>query len=145
MSRYLVDRIHALANVEVVTGATVTGLEGHDGMLQAVRWRLGTTGREIQQQTGYSHLFLFIGADPNTDWLSRIRHRSRSEGFRFSLATMPATAVIHWKRRGVGSLLSAMCGQKNRSSVVAAAVGEGAYVVAALHVFLTAASPIPDR
>jgi thioredoxin reductase (NADPH) len=37
MSRYLVDRIHALANVEVVAGASVTGLEGHDGMLQAVR------------------------------------------------------------------------------------------------------------
>src|SRR5262249_1253794 len=41
MSRYLVDRIAALSNVEVVTQAEVTGLEGHDGVLAAVRWRRG--------------------------------------------------------------------------------------------------------
>ena len=39
MSRYLVDRISGLANVEVVTSDQVTALEGSDGMLEAVRWR----------------------------------------------------------------------------------------------------------
>ena len=39
MSRYLIDRIAGLANVEVVTGAEVTALEGSDGLLEAVRWR----------------------------------------------------------------------------------------------------------
>src|SRR5437016_3027772 len=33
MSRYLVDRITGLANVEVLTRTSVTGLEDHDGML----------------------------------------------------------------------------------------------------------------
>src|SRR5262249_23720217 len=34
MSRYLVDRIGGLANIEVVTRTNVTALEGHDGMLE---------------------------------------------------------------------------------------------------------------
>ena len=68
MSRYLVDRIRGLANLEVVTDATISGLEGHDGVLQAVRWRVGRSGQETQRPI--RHLFLFIGAEPNTDWLN---------------------------------------------------------------------------
>src|SRR5262245_42068956 len=65
MSRYLVDRIAGLPNVEVVTLAEVTALEGNDGALEAVRWR--QAGVEVTRPV--RHLFLFIGADPNTDWL----------------------------------------------------------------------------
>src|ERR1044071_9958621 len=68
MSRYLVDRIRALPNVEVVTGATVSGVEGRDGMLEAMRWRVCKTGEEAWLPI--RHLFLFIGAEPNTDWLA---------------------------------------------------------------------------
>ena len=39
MSRYLVDRIGSLPNIEVVTGATISALEGRDGVLNAVRWK----------------------------------------------------------------------------------------------------------
>src|SRR6202790_4153996 len=46
MSRYLVDRIAGLSNLEVLTQTSVTGLEGHDGMLQAVRWRQGASENE---------------------------------------------------------------------------------------------------
>ena len=42
MSRYLVDRIAGLSNVEVLTKTIITGLEGRDGMLEAIRWRTGT-------------------------------------------------------------------------------------------------------
>src|SRR3984893_2432451 len=68
MSRYLVDRIAARPNVEVLTETTVTALEGQDGMLEAVRWRQGSSGEELKRAV--RHLFLFIGADPN-GWLSR--------------------------------------------------------------------------
>src|SRR4051794_9266965 len=68
MSRYLVDRIQGLSNVEVVTQARITGLEGRDATLEAVRWRAGVSGREVRRPI--HHLFLFIGADPNTAWLS---------------------------------------------------------------------------
>jgi thioredoxin reductase (NADPH) len=138
MSRYLVDRIHALANVEVVTGAAVTGLEGHDGMLQAVRWRLSTTGQEIRQPV--SHLFSFIGAEPNTDWLSGSGIALDPKGFVLTGNDAGGGRhLLETTRRGVFAI-----GDVRAKSVkrVAAAVGEGAYVVAALHVLLTAASPI---
>ena len=44
MSRYLVDRIAGLANVQVETGCAVSRLEGNNGMLEAVRWHNSTTG-----------------------------------------------------------------------------------------------------
>src|SRR5215212_10055782 len=68
MSRYLVDRIEGLPNVEVVTGAQVTGLAGRDHMLQAIRWRAGSSTEEMRR--AIQHLFLFIGANPNTGWLA---------------------------------------------------------------------------
>src|SRR5262245_33233362 len=68
MSRYLVDRIRGLSNVEVLTQTSVTGLEGSDGMLQAIRCRRRGSAEEMRRSI--RHLFLFIGAEPNTDWLS---------------------------------------------------------------------------
>ena len=138
MSRYLVDRIHALANVEVITGTTVIGLEGHDGMLQAVRWRLSTTGREIRQPV--SHLFSFIGAEPNTDWLSGSGVTLDPKGFVLTGNDAgDGRHLLETTRRGIFAI-----GDVRAKSVkrVAAAVGEGPYVVAALHLFLTAASPM---
>jgi thioredoxin reductase (NADPH) len=138
MSRYLVDRTHALANVEVVTGATVSGLEGRDGMLQAVRWRLGTTGEEIRRPV--SHLSLFIGAEPNTDWLSGSGIALDPKGFVLTGNDAGESRhLLETARRGVFAI-----GDVRAKSIkrVAAAVGEGAYVVAALHAFLATASPI---
>ncbi|OLB59968.1 MAG: thioredoxin reductase, partial [Nitrospirae bacterium 13_2_20CM_2_61_4] len=68
MSRYLVDRIAGLPNVEVLTGTEVATLEGRGSTLEAVRWRVRQTGKETRRPI--PHLFLFIGADPNTSWLS---------------------------------------------------------------------------
>src|SRR5947209_13689001 len=67
MSRYLVDRIAGLTNVEVLTQTKITSLEARDGVLEAIRWRQGS-GEEVRRPI--QHLFLFIGADPNTGWLS---------------------------------------------------------------------------
>ena len=58
MSSYLVDRISKLSNVEVLTQTQISGLEGADGMLQAVRWQQGASG-EVRRSI--RHLFLFIG------------------------------------------------------------------------------------
>jgi len=65
MSRYLVDRIEGIANVTVHRNATVTALSGDDH-LSSVTLRDGQ-GRESVIDT--PSLFLFIGADPHTDWL----------------------------------------------------------------------------
>jgi thioredoxin reductase (NADPH) len=132
MSRYLVDRIAGLANVEVLTQVQVSGLEGGDGMLQAIRWRRGASGEEVRR--AIRHLFLFIGADPNTDWLSGSGVALDAKGFVLTGAEAAADRrSLETSRRGVFAI-----GDVRASSVkrVAAAVGEGAQVVAALHAFL---------
>ena len=68
MSRYLVDRIAGLSNVEVSLRTEVAALEGRGGILEAIRWRHLPSGEETRRQI--RHLFLFIGADPNTSWRS---------------------------------------------------------------------------
>jgi thioredoxin reductase (NADPH) len=63
MSRYLVDRIQGTENVIIHRGAWIKELEGN-GHLSAVRLA-GGKPEEIATKS----LFLFIGADPNTNWL----------------------------------------------------------------------------
>jgi thioredoxin reductase (NADPH) len=137
MSRYLVDRIRGLANVEVVTGATIRGLEGRDGVLEAVRWRIGATGEEVRRPI--NHLFLFIGAEPNTDWLNGSGVSLDANGFVLTGEDAGGGRhILETTQRGVFAI-----GDVRAKSVkrVAAAVGEGAQVVAALHGFLARAKP----
>jgi thioredoxin reductase (NADPH) len=132
MSRYLVDRIQGLSNVEVVTDATVSGLEGRDGILETVRWRIGKTGQEIERPI--RHLFLFIGAEPNTDWLAGSGIALDNKGFILTgEAAGAGRHLLETARRGIFAI-----GDVRATSVkrVAGAVGEGAQVVAALHAFL---------
>ena len=137
MSRYLVDRIRGLANVEVVTGATISELEGRDGVLEAVRWRIGATGEEVRRPV--NHLFLFIGAEPNTDWLDGSAVSLDANGFVLTGEDAGGGRhILETTERGVFAI-----GDVRAKSVkrVAAAVGEGAQVVAALHRFLSDAKP----
>jgi thioredoxin reductase (NADPH) len=136
MSRYLVDRIRGLDNVEVVTGATVSGLEGHDGMLQALSWQIGATGQEVRR--AINHLFLFIGAEPNTDWLSGSGIALDAKGFVLTGADAGGEGrhALQTTRRGVFAIGDVRARSVKR---VAAAVGEGAQVVAALHTYLASA------
>jgi thioredoxin reductase (NADPH) len=131
MSRYLLDRIEGLANVELVTSAQISGLEGSNGMLEAVRWRKGASGDEVRRSI--RHLFLFIGAEPNTHWL-----RSGSgvaldrKGF---VLTGEDAAVKHPLETSRGRVFAIGDVRSQSIKRVAAAVGEGAQVVAALHAF----------
>jgi thioredoxin reductase (NADPH) len=139
MSRYLVDRIRGLSNVDVVTGATISALEGRDGMLSAVRWKLRTSGEEVRRPI--NHLFLFIGAEPNTEWLKGSGITVDAKGFILTGAEAGGGRhTLETTRRGVFAI-----GDVRATSVkrVAAAVGEGAGVVAALHAYLAGAEPSP--
>ena len=131
MSRYLVDRIAGLSNVEVLTQTRITGLEGDGGVLEAVRWR-GPSGEETRRPM--RHLFLFIGADPNTDWLKDSGVALDSKGFVLTgTGTDGSSWLLETSVRGVFAIGDVRSGSTKR---VAAAVGEGAQVVAALHAFL---------
>ena len=135
MSHYLVERISGLSNVEVVTQAQVSGLEGSNGMLEAVRWRLASGG-EVRRPI--RHLFLFIGAEPNSDWLSGCV-KLDPKGFVLTGESCSAERqLLETSRRGVFAIGDVRSGSVKR---VAAAVGEGAQVVAMLHVFLARRRP----
>ncbi|MBV9969196.1 MAG: FAD-dependent oxidoreductase [Xanthobacteraceae bacterium] len=134
MSSYLVERIRGLHNVEIVTRAEISGLEGSDGHLQAVRWRRRGSGEEMRRDI--RHLFLFIGAAPNTEWLRESGIVLDTKGFVLTGADAGSgRGPLETSRRGVFAI-----GDVRATSIkrVAAAVGEGAQVVAALHDFLVA-------
>jgi thioredoxin reductase (NADPH) len=141
MSSYLVERISGLANVEVLTGTEVSGLEGNNGLLEAVRWRRVGSDEEVRRPV--RHLFLFIGAHPNTDWLAGSGVMLDPSGFVLTGADVgPDRRPLETSRLGVFAIGDVRSGSVKR---VAAAVGEGAQVVAALHAFLAARPEVRDE
>jgi thioredoxin reductase (NADPH) len=130
MSRYLIDRISALPNVELVTGVEVSELHGEGGMLQSIVWREAASGRETRREL--RHLFLFIGADPCTGWLESSGVSLDRRGFVIAGADL-AHRPMETSVPGVFAIGDVRAGSVKR---VAAAVGEGAQVVAALHAHL---------
>ena len=137
MSRYLIERIEAAPNIDLVFNTEVVALEGApDSSLERVRWRSRLSG----EVTGLDirNLFLFVGADPATGWLDGCGVMVDRGGF--------VVTGAHCKRAG-GELASALetsvpgvfaVGDVRSGSVkrVGGAIGEGAQVVAALHGFL---------
>ena len=68
MSRYLIDRIGAASNIELMTETEIVAMSGAPNAgLEKVRWRHHRTGAETEAQI--RNVFLFIGADPATEWL----------------------------------------------------------------------------
>jgi thioredoxin reductase (NADPH) len=133
MSSYLVERIKAQPNIEVLTETEITTLEGADGLLENLRWRNRRSGEETTH--AIRHLFLFIGAAPNTDWLSNCKIVRDEKGFvRTDLGR--TTQPLETSIEGVFAIGDVRAGSVKR---VAASVGEGAQVVAALHAYLAEA------
>ncbi|HEX4026865.1 MAG TPA: FAD-dependent oxidoreductase [Rhizomicrobium sp.] len=129
MSQYLIDRIRALPNVEVLLRTEVCGLEGAEAALKQVRLKNRDTGAESAHEIG--HVFSFIGADPNTAWLAGCEIALDDKGF-----VITGTGGSHWlatNRDGIFAVGDVRCGSVKR---VAAAVGEGSTVVSAIHAYL---------
>lgn len=139
MSRYLIERIAMLPNVELHTHTEVVALEGDEatGLTGAMfrDRRAGTT-----KTCSLRHLFLFIGADPNAGWLE---HRVQVDDRGFVVTGGDFVAGAGSRRRqalpletswpGVFAIGDVRAGSTKR---VAAAVGEGAAVVAQIHSLL---------
>jgi thioredoxin reductase (NADPH) len=140
MSRYLVERISATSNIEILFDTSVSALDGSDGMLQAIRCRSHLSGDE--RVCSIRHLFLFIGADPNTDWLKGSGITLDNKGFVRTGDNLQSP--LETNLPGVFAIGDVRCGSVKR---VASAVGDGAQVVASLHAFLskTENRPAPAR
>ncbi|MGV1013393.1 MAG: FAD-dependent oxidoreductase [Methyloceanibacter sp.] len=136
MSRYLIDRIKALPNVELHTNTELVGLEGDEvtGLISAV-FRDKLTGET--HSCSSSHLFLFCGADPNSGWLDGCVSLD-PKGFVVTGAKCPdgkcsnqrSALPLETTQPGVFAIGDVRAGSTKR---VAAAVGEGAAVVAQIH------------
>ncbi|HEY5226548.1 MAG TPA: NAD(P)/FAD-dependent oxidoreductase, partial [Methylovirgula sp.] len=141
MSRYLVERIKAQPNIELLTRCKVTALEGGQGKLEAIRWRGGADN--VEATLRIHHLFLFIGADPNTDWLAQCDVALDAKGFaRTGDSSGEKRHPLETSRPGVFAIGDVRAGSVKR---VAAAVGEGAQVVAAIHAYLTRDTELRDQ
>ena len=137
MSRYLIERIEAAPNIELMFNTEVAGLEGtKDASLERVRLRSRLSAEESAFEI--RNLFLFVGADPATGWLDGCGVTVDRAGFVVTGAQV---------KKGEGQLTSALetsvpgvfaVGDVRSGSVkrVGGAIGEGAQVVAALHGFL---------
>ena len=134
MSSYLCERIAAQPNIEVLTRTEVTGLEGEQGSLERVRWKNRASGEETV--TPIRHLFLLIGAEPNTSWLAQLGVDVDPKGFICADAfTGNGRLPFETNHKGIFAIGDVRSGSVKR---VAAAVGEGSQVVATLHAFLAA-------
>ena len=129
MSQYLIDRIRGLPNVEVLLRTEICGLEGSEGSLQRVRWKHRDTGQESSQVVG--HVFSFIGAEPNTEWLGASGIHLDGNGFVVTGAN--GSHPLATNCSGIFAAGDIRCGSVKR---VAAAVGEGSGVVSAVHAYL---------
>lgn len=132
MSRYLVDRISGLPNVEVMLQTEVTALEGIGDRLDEIRWRHVPSGSETRKSI--RHLFLFMGANPNTSWLAESNVALDQRGFvRTGPELEDRRKPLETSRAGIFAIGDVRAGSTKR---VAAAVGEGAQVIATIHEFL---------
>src|SRR5258708_9148338 len=137
MSRYLIERIEATANIELVFNTEVVGVEGaEDGSLERVRLRSRLSGEESSMDI--RNLFLFVGADPATGWLDGCGVMVDRGGFVVTGAQCRKSegqlaSVLETSVPGVFAVGDVRSGSVKR---VGGAIGEGAQVVAALHGFL---------
>jgi thioredoxin reductase (NADPH) len=144
MSRYLIDQLATIENIEIHPFTEVAGAVG-EGHLEHLRLRDVRTGEESTVDTSW--LFIFIGAEPRTDWLGDVVARDE-HGFvrtgtdllvegRRPAGWWPARDPYHLESSVPGVFAA---GDVRSESVkrVASAVGEGAMAVSLVHLYLEA-------
>ncbi len=146
MSRYLIDRIAGLGNVELHPETEIVRLTGNGAGLECVHWKNRRTS--VVERREIRYVFLFAGAVPNARWLDDTGVTLDAKGFVKTGIQLrqdeldaagwnsraPAPLPLETSRAGVFAIGDVRAGSVKR---VASAVGEGAAVVAQLHQFLT--------
>ncbi len=140
MSLYLAERIAATPNVEVLTGTEIVELLGSAAEgLQGVRWHHRPSGAETLRPI--RHVFLFLGAEPATEWLKDCGVDVDPRGFVRTGADVVSLTGEHRPSTHETSMAGVFAvGDVRYNSVkrVGGAIGEGANVVAQLHGALAA-------
>ena len=137
MSRYLIDRIEAAANIELMFNSEVVAVEGaEESSLERVRWR--SRFAPDVHSLDIRNLFLFVGAEPATGWLAGCGVTLDRAGFVVTGAQSEQNhgrpvPPLETSVPGVFAVGDVRSGSVKR---VGGAIGEGAQVVAALHGYL---------
>jgi thioredoxin reductase (NADPH) len=140
MSQYLVERISALPNVQLMTKTSVVEVRGEERVESVVTENVETKERgEVRTDA----LFVWIGAKPHTEWLSGTVVRDR-QGFVLTGRDLRRPHLDGWEEdRWPSPLESSMqgvfvAGDVRHGSVkrVGSAVGEGAMAVQLIHNYL---------
>lgn len=140
MSQYLVERIRALPNVELLTKTSVAEVRGEDRVESVVLENIDTKERtELEADA----LFVWIGAKPLTDWLSGSVARDE-QGFVLTGRDLRPAHLDQWEEGKWPAPLESsipgvfVAGDVRHASVkrVGSAVGEGAMAVQLIHDYL---------
>jgi thioredoxin reductase (NADPH) len=138
MSHYLIQRIEAAANITLETHTRIVELKG-DEKLESIRIQHKD---EPPSEAPVRHVFLFLGALPNTGWLGDCVALDARQ-FVLTGAHIPAGAwplqraphFLESSRPGIFAVGDVRSGSVKR---VAAAVGEGSAAIQSLHEVLAA-------
>ena len=115
MSRYLIDRIDALPNVELVRRTEIVALVGAEPGLVGARWRHRDSGEETEYAV--RHIFLFAGAEPSTQWLEGCGVELDAKGFvKTGRTCQRAEATLGTSVPGVFAVGDARAGSVKRVS-----------------------------
>jgi thioredoxin reductase (NADPH) len=129
MSKYLIDRIGAIPNIQLLTRTEIVDLIGaHDSGVEFVTWRSREGARDTTRPI--RNVFLFLGADPRTEWLESCGIALDDNGF---VKTGDGGAPLETNVPGVFAIGDVRSGSVKR---VGGAIGEGAAVVAQIHGYL---------
>ena len=139
MSLYLVEQIRARDNIEVRLGCSVAAARG-DGHLAAITLSDGIAGQEVPT----SWLFVFIGAQPRTDWLGSAVVRDDRGFVLTGQDLLSSSATSPWPlarspyalETSVPGVFAAGDVRQDSMKRVASAVGEGAMAVYLVHRYL---------
>jgi thioredoxin reductase (NADPH) len=137
MSRYLIERIEATPNIELLFNTEISALEGDEASLLR-RIRLRSRLSSDEETADIKNLFLFVGADPATGWLDGCGVTLDRGGFvvtgaQSELNQGKLVAPLETSVPGVYAVGDVRSGSVKR---VGGAIGEGAQVVASLHGYL---------
>jgi len=144
MSQYLIDQIKRTPNIDVETGTRVVEVHGTE-RLEAVS--IHCEDSNDTSRVAANSLYVFIGAEPRTDWLAGVVERDE-RGFILTGADLsrdgkpphgwPLERDPYWMETSVPGMFAA--GDVRHGSVkrVASGVGEGSIAVQFIHQYLNA-------
>jgi len=144
MSAYLAERVRSTGNVEVMLRTEITAARG-DGHLESLTLSDRSNGEEVEVATNW--VFVFIGAEPRTDWLGGAVARDE-RGFVVTgpdldrhggPARWPLSRPPFALETSVPGVFAAGDVRLDSMKRVASAVGEGAMAVHMVHRYLAAA------